>query len=312
VNGLAIPDAGWAATQWMLYVALAPLVTGTLSWFEARLQGRRGAAPTQPYRDLWKLLATRPSVPQDATAIFRLAPSTVFTCALLLGAALPRLGPPGMAPMDPLLAVGVIGLARFALTLAAFDSGSPVAVMSSGRQWFLHILVEPTLVIAIYFSATRSILGAQPEGAEAAGAPVVALVIGSVGLVLLAETGRLPFDMHGGHLELTMIEEGPGLDYGGRALALVRWAEAMRLTFAMSLVALLATRGLTAHGGTHPLAALALYLVTMVVLLLGLAVLELRWVKVRPRSALTLLTSAAGIVVFGLVALVVASTTARR
>lgn len=312
MSRLWAPVAGWAIAQWLLYVALSPLVSGTLSWLESRLQGRRGAGPTQAYRDLWKLLNTRPSVPEQATVIFRLTPSVVFTCALLLGTALPELARPGASGMDLLLAVGVIGLARFALTLAAFDSGSPIAVMSSGRQWFLHVLVEPTLVIAVYFAAARSILGAPLSGADPARTPVVALVIGAVGLALLAETGRLPFDLHGGHLELAMIEEGPGLDYGGRALALLRWAEAMRLTFAVSLVALLVTRGLPAEGGTHPLMALAAYAIAMAGLLLGLAVLELRWVKIRPRSALTLLTSSAGIVVFGLVAVVVTSTTVRR
>jgi formate hydrogenlyase subunit 4 len=311
VNGRALTDLAWATAQWCLYVTLAPLVSGSLAWLEARLQGRRGPAPTQPYRDLRKLLGTRPAVPVQATAIFRLAPAVVFTCALLLGAALPPLHP-GAGAMDLLLALGVIGLARFALTLAAFDAGSPVAVMSSGRQWFLHVLIEPTLVIAIYFSATRSILVALAGGGESARSPLTALVIGAVGLALLAETGRLPFDTHGSRLELTMIEEGPGLDYGGKGLALLRWAEAMRLTFALSLVALLTTSGLGAGAGAGPAISIGAFLLTMATLLLGLAVFELRRVRVRPRSALTLLTSAAGIVVFSLVALVVASTSGRR
>ena len=48
------------------------------------------------------------------------------------------------------------------------------------------------------------------------------LALGAVGfaLVVLAETGRQPIDNPDTHLELTMIHEGPLLEYGGRDLAL--------------------------------------------------------------------------------------------
>ena len=43
-------------------------------------------------------------------------------------------------------------------------------------------------------------------------------------LVVLAETGRQPVDNPDTHLELTMIHEGPLLEYAGRDLALLQWA----------------------------------------------------------------------------------------
>jgi len=58
--------------------------------------------------------------------------------------------------------------------------------------------------------------------------------------LFLAESGRLPFDNPGTHLELTMIEEGTYLRYSGRMLALIEWASAMKLTFFLSLLANLA------------------------------------------------------------------------
>jgi formate hydrogenlyase subunit 4 len=47
-------------------------------------------------------------------------------------------------------------------------------------------------------------------------------------LVLLVETGRQPIDNPDTHLELTMIHEGPLLEYAGRDLALLQWSMAAR------------------------------------------------------------------------------------
>jgi formate hydrogenlyase subunit 4 len=43
-----------------LVLAAAPLVVGTTRWLKARMMGRRGAPPLQPFRDLGKLLRKRP------------------------------------------------------------------------------------------------------------------------------------------------------------------------------------------------------------------------------------------------------------
>ncbi len=48
-------------------------------------------------------------------------------------------------------------------------------------------------------------------------------------LVALAEGGRQPVDNADTHLELTMVHEGPLLEYAGRDLALLQWAGAARL-----------------------------------------------------------------------------------
>ena len=48
------------------------------------------------------------------------------------------------------------------------------------------------------------------------------------GLVVLAETGRQPVDNPDTHLELTMVHEGPLLEYAGRELAYLQWAAAAR------------------------------------------------------------------------------------
>jgi formate hydrogenlyase subunit 4 len=47
-------------------------------------------------------------------------------------------------------------------------------------------------------------------------------------LVVLVETGRRPIDNPDTHLELTMIHEGPLLEYAGRDLAFLHWGAAAR------------------------------------------------------------------------------------
>ena len=54
---------------------------------------------------------------------------------------------------------------------------------------------------------------------------------------MLAETGRQPIDNPDTHLELTMIHEGPLLEYAGRDLALLQWAAAARHWIVLVLVA---------------------------------------------------------------------------
>jgi formate hydrogenlyase subunit 4 len=46
--------------------------------------------------------------------------------------------------------------------------------------------------------------------------------------VIVAETGRQPVDNPDTHLELTMVHEGPLLEYAGRELAYLQWAAAAR------------------------------------------------------------------------------------
>src|SRR5690606_18971741 len=60
---------------------------------------------------------------------------------------------PAVVGIDLVLVVGLLTLARFATTLAAFDAGSPFGPMSAGRQWFIHVLAEPALLVAAYIFA---------------------------------------------------------------------------------------------------------------------------------------------------------------
>ncbi len=85
-------------------------------------------------------------------------------------------------------------------------------------------------------------------------------------LVVVAETGRQPVDNPDTHLELTMIHEGPLLEYAGRDLALLQWATAARHWLVLGLAAAI----FLPHPAASP-RALALLPVALVALAVALA-----------------------------------------
>ena len=303
-----------AATQAAIYVVISPVSISVVSWMKGRLQGRRGPGPLQEYRDLLKLWRIWPTVPTSASPVFVLAPTVVFSSLALLGLALPILSVPASAGVDLVLVVGLLGLAKFVTTLAAFDAASPFGPMSAGRQWFIHVFAEPALLVTTYIFAlnngTTNVARLVPESSGFSllvSQPTISIAIAALLFVLLAESGRLPFDRPGTHLELTMIEEGVLLEYSGRALALMWWAHAMKLTFSLSLIAFLAVPPvvLTNPYPVQLLVPLAVYLAKLAVLLLVLAVWETARSKMRLRAMLAQLTLAVGVLLFALASLIV-------
>lgn len=297
------------------YALMAPGVVGLLRWFKARLQGRRGPDPWQPYRDLFKLLRKAPNVPAPASVVFRLAPPVVFTSYLLLGIFLPVFSLPVKGGIDLLFVIYLLGLGKFVGGLAAFDVEAPFGPMSSGRQFFVHILAEPALLVTTYALALArhstdldrlvTPAGGTLSAALPAGGPLPALVLvlGALAVVALAESGRLPFDNPGTHLELTMIEQGSSLEYSGRSLALLEWAESMKLTFFVLLLAELAFPARLAPPVTPVDLGIVLgaYPLKVGALLLLLALWELARAKSRLRAVVYPLMMALGLALVAVV-----------
>ncbi len=313
---VALTPRALAGLQAVVYIVVSPLSVGSVRWLKARLQGRRGPHPLQAYLDLWKLLHIQPTRPASAAPVFQFAPALVFTSYALLGLALPTIIVPAGQGMDFLLVIGLFSLAKFTGTLAAFDAGSPFGPMSAGRQWFIQVLAEPALLVMAYIFALSDgttnvshLFARSSHLSLLVTKPVIVIAVGALLFVLFAEAGRLPFDRPGTHLELTMIEEGIVLEYSGRALALMWWGYAMKLTFVLSLVAFLA---LPPAGGLSPslgqlLVSLVVYFGKLGVLLLALAIWETARSKMRLRAILPQLMLAVGVLLFTLASLILKS-----
>ena len=217
-------------------VALAPLVPGGIQTLKARLQGRRGPSPVQPYRTLWRLWRKSAVDPEGAGVVYRTAPAVVAACMLLAIAIVPVAGHGGPFGLghDALVVLGLLALARFAMAAAAWDTGSGFALMGAARDLMVAVVGEALLVLALLVAALAAhgtdlrAMDAAAAGAHIWGTPAHWCGAVAFVLVILVETGRQPIDNPDTHLELTMIHEGPLLEYAGRDLAFLQWSAAAR------------------------------------------------------------------------------------
>jgi formate hydrogenlyase subunit 4 len=235
-----------AVLQSALVAAASPLVVGLLRAFRARLQGRRGASPLQPYRDLRKLCAKEAVVSDTTSWVFRATPFLLAAIMLAVAAVVPLVvtRPAFAFTGNIVLVMYLLLLGTFFLALAGLDAGSAFGGMGSSREVLVAALAEPTVILAIFalaLQAGTTNLGGIIERLRAEPFlllnPGHLLAAAAFFIVLLAETGRLPVDNPATHLELTMIHEAMVLEYSGRYLALVEWASGMKLVLFLGLLA---------------------------------------------------------------------------
>ena len=285
-------------------VVLAPLLPGLVQHLKARLQGRRGPTPVQPYRELRRLWGKSAIDVEGTTAVYRLAPLVVaaaLAAAILLVPAA-ELAPGWGVGHDALVLAGLLALARFAVATAAWDVSNGFSLQGASRDLTLSVFVEAVLVLALAVAALvtgttdlRDII-AGTAGTDIWSSPALTLGAAAFAVVVIAETGRQPVDNPDTHLELTMIHEGPVLEYGGRDLAFLQWGAAARHW----LVLVLAAQVFLPHpaGIWWQLALLPAWLV---VLCAALAVTETILAKTRILLVPRLLGVAAAVALLGIV-----------
>jgi formate hydrogenlyase subunit 4 len=287
-----IRDLALGTLQALVIAAVAPLIVGATRTLKARLVGRRGPAPWQPYADLRKLFAKEVVVSDTASWVFRATPFVLFAVMLVAAAVVPVLvaRPAPAFAGNLILVMYLFLLGTFFLTLAGLDTGSAFGGMGASREVAIAALAEPTVILAVFALALRSgtidlggiveRLGAEPR---LVASPAHLLAFAAFFIVMVAETGRLPVDNPATHLELTMVHEAMVLEYSGRYLALVEWASAMKLTLFMTLLAnLFVPWGLPGHAALVPvLGGLVLLGLKLAALTVALAVVETSVAKLR-------------------------------
>ena len=193
-----------------------------------------------------------------------------------------RLAPNWGLGHDMLALAGILALARFAVAAASWDVANGFALMGASRDLTISVFVEVGLVLAVAVPALIAgttdmpAMVAATSGAHAWSNPGLALAAAAFAVVVIAEIGRQPVDNPDTHLELTMIHEGPLLEYGGRDLAFLQWAGAARHW----LVLVLAAEVFLPHP-SNPWLELATLPFVLAALCGGLAVTESAVAKVR-------------------------------
>ena len=246
---------------------VAPLFSGIVRKGKARLQQRSGPPLLQQYWDLRKWWSRAEQSSATTSYVHGLAPFVVLgatVAALLLvpfvsaQAALDTEG-------DLFVLIGLLAVARAAITLGAMDSGATFGQMGSSREVAVSALIEPLLVLALAapaVAAHSSRLADIAAYGDARGVSVLTLgwllAAAAFLVVLVAETGRIPVDNPDTHLELTMIHEAMLIEYSGRRLGVLHFAAMIRqMLLALLFVNVFFPFGLSVdpHFGDYALAA---------------------------------------------------------
>ncbi|HVW16763.1 MAG TPA: NADH-quinone oxidoreductase subunit H, partial [Solirubrobacteraceae bacterium] len=85
-------SAAAVAVQLVGGLVLAPLLPGLVQHWKARLQGRRGPTPLQPYRELRRLWGKSAVAPEGTSIVYRLAPALAASGAAAAVLVLPVAG----------------------------------------------------------------------------------------------------------------------------------------------------------------------------------------------------------------------------
>lgn len=234
-----------AAAQTLLFVAAAPLLAGWVKRMKCSLQNRAAPSLLQPYRDLAKLLRKERVVAERASWVFRATPYLVYGATLLAAACVPLVATqlPTAAIADVIVLVGFLALARFFTALAGLDIGTAFGGMGASREMLIGALAEPVLLMAVFtFAMSASTTNLSEAVTYTLKSRLVlrpSFLFAALGLVMvaIAETGRVPVDNPATHLELTMVHEAMILEYSGPHLALIEWANQIKLMIYMALIA---------------------------------------------------------------------------
>ena len=224
-------------------LALAPLLSGWVNQWRARLQNKSAPGLLQPYRLLHKLFHKDSVVAESASPLFRGVPYVVFGCMALASSIVPTLSTdlPLAPAADAIALVGLFALARVFISLAAMDVGTAFGSLGARREMLIGFLAEPALLMVLFsaslISRSTSLTTVVETLAhrELAIYPALAFALVAFVMVALAENARVPVDNPATHLELTMIHEALILEYSGRHLALIEWAASLKL-FAYSCI----------------------------------------------------------------------------
>jgi formate hydrogenlyase subunit 4 len=234
-----------AIGQPLLFILIAPLLTGWIKFVKCRLQNRKAPSLLQPYRDLRKLWVKETILPETASWIFSAAPVIVFAAILLAAAIVPLVAVnlPTARIADVFVMVGFFALARTFLVLAGMDIGTAFGGMGASREMTISSMAEPAMLMVVFtlaMSAQTTNLSLAMQYVLDSGLvlrPSFVFALAALMLVAIAETGRIPVDNPATHLELTMIHEAMILEYSGRSLALMEWASQIKLMLYGGLIA---------------------------------------------------------------------------
>lgn len=230
--------------QFLIIILLSPLVTGIMRKVKSKTQKRVGSSIFQSYYDILKLIRKDEVISDQASWIFRFSPWIVFSSTVTVAFFIPVFVSysPFNLGGDILLIIGLFGLSRFFLMLGGLDVSSALGGIGVSREMMISSLIEPGLFLTLFTvsvtfggtNLTTIVLHAAESSVLISASLLFSLF--AFFIIIMAETGKLPFDNPATHLELTMVHEATILEYSGKNLALIELSQSIKQLILISLL----------------------------------------------------------------------------
>ena len=221
------------------------LMLGVVKKTKAFWAGRKGVSLFQPFYDFVRLLKKDFVISNTTSVVFRFTPIITFSTVLAAALFVPLAAGNAMINISVGLVVFayILGLGKFFMLIGAMDTGSSFEGMGASREACFSSIVEPAFfitmasVMALTGNYTFDCLSKILEKAGSYGVLIIVFVVVALFLMILIEGARVPVDDPTTHLELTMIHEVMILDNSGSDLALLMWANSIKMLLISSLIA---------------------------------------------------------------------------
>lgn len=214
----------------VLAVSIAPTLDGVRRKLTARLQNRIGPPILQTWYDLLKLFRKETLVPETGGFLTLVIPVTAFTVSLSMFAIVPTITT--IPPTDGgiIVFIHLAILSAFLLAIAGSVSGNPYGVVGGSREVILATIIEPSVVVSLI---NLAVLGKSmffdkimQNTRDSYLYPWLAVAMIIYFVCIIAESGRVPFDIAEAESELT---GGPLVEFSGKLLAFIKLGELVRV-----------------------------------------------------------------------------------
>lgn len=223
-----------------LCLAGAPLLCGAGAKLSAKMCGQRGPSVLQPYRHLAKLFGKAALVSDTATSLFTIWPLVAFMALAVVTMLIPGFctGMLTANASDYVTIIGLFAFGRAAMLLGGLETGSAFGGASGARVLLQGLGAEATLLVLllIFSFVTHSTTLDQIEAGLSAGHAAPAMAMGFALAAMLVVAVIVAGGKSAGRWELAMAQDAMTLEYTGRHLALLDYANMLRHLAWMNLL----------------------------------------------------------------------------
>lgn len=221
------------------------LMMGLIKKTKSFWGGRKGPSIMQPWFDFVRLMKKDFVISNTTSAVFKITPVITFASVIFAGLFVPLASGCAIVniPVGLIVFAYILGLGKFFALISAMDTGSSFEGMGASREACFTSIVEPAFfmvigsIMALTGNYTFEALGKILSSAGTYGILIIVFAALVLFIMLLTEGSRVPVDDPATHLELTMIHEVMILDNSGSDLALLTWANGIKMLLISSLIA---------------------------------------------------------------------------